>query len=264
MVGEVNAKCSIHCLQGKLHAHVELSPGNIDGGTAFAIAEAPYRVHTYDAHDDIRVIVAWQTHTAVLTWTNAPPRISMGLPLPLLCVAILTTGIAVTTAGTEDTVITIHKIEEDSRLLVRIGAFQLPILVSTLLSGFTLVLFDVAETALAQRLAIVSFGLETSASTVLCLIAYRGQQLYSHATDITPLARKFLHRMLPITIFALVAFALGVILFVFAFVVEASDSLGSSWMTIIALAFFPTVIAGVLFAASTVQVRRHSIPPGPE
>ena len=70
----------------------------------------------------------------------------------------------------------VHKIEEDSRLLVRQDAFELPILVSTLLAGFTSVLFDLASTDLARRLAVLAFGLESSASTVLCLIAFRGHQ----------------------------------------------------------------------------------------
>lgn len=38
-------------------------------------------------------------------------------------------------------VIHVHKLEEDPRLLVRMEAFNLPILVATLLSGFTLVSF---------------------------------------------------------------------------------------------------------------------------
>lgn len=84
----------------------------------------------------------------------------------------------------------IHKMEEDSRLLVRLSAFNLPILVATLLSGFTLVLFDVAKTDLARRLAVLSFGLETSSSTMLCLITFRGQQLYAHSSDIKPLTRR--------------------------------------------------------------------------
>lgn len=153
----------------------------------------------------------------------------------------------------------VHKIEEDSRLLVRQDAFELPILVSTLLAGFTSVLFDLASTDLARRLAVLAFGLESSASTVLCLIAFRGQQLYSRATDINPLTLKFLQRICPITVLALLAFSLGVVAFVLAFVLEASDELGASWLAVVALVFCPTLMAGVLFAVSTVQVRRHSV-----
>lgn len=163
--------------------------------------------------------------------------------------------------GSTDAVITMHKIEEDSRLLARLGALGMPILVSTLLAGFTLVLFDVAETPLARQLAVLSFALESSASIVLCLIAFRGQQLYSHATDVNPLTRKFLRRVRPVTVIALLAFAVGVIAFVMAFVWEASEELGAAWLAVIAVFFCPTLVAGVLFAVSTVQVRRHSIPP---
>ena len=160
-----------------------------------------------------------------------------------------------------DTVIIMHKIEEDSRLLARLGALEMPILVSTLLAGFTLVMFDVASTSLARKLAVLSFALESSASIVLCLIAFRGQQLYSRATDVNPLTRKFLQRVSPVTIIALLTFALGVIAFVMSFVLEASEELGASWLAVVALVFCPTLVAGVLFAVSTVQVRRHSIPP---
>lgn len=83
----------------------------------------------------------------------------------------------------------VYKIEEDPRLLVRLSAFSLPILVATLLSGFTLVLFDVAKTELARRLTVLAFAVEMSASTMLCLIVFRGQQLYARATDIDQLTR---------------------------------------------------------------------------
>lgn len=158
------------------------------------------------------------------------------------------------TAGSTDAVITVHKMEEDSRLLARLGAFELPILVSTLLAGFTVVMFDVATTNMARRLAVIAFGLESSASIVLVLVAFRGQQLYASSTDINPLTRKFLRRMCPVTIVALLAFALGVVAFVVAFILEASEELGSSWMAVVAMVFCPTLVAGGLFALSTVQV----------
>lgn len=88
-----------------------------------------------------------------------------------------------------DSVFHVYKIEEDPRLLVRINAYNLPILVATLLSGFTLVLFDVAKTDLARRLAVLAFAVEMSASTMLCLIVFRGQQLYARATNIDQLTR---------------------------------------------------------------------------
>ena len=146
-----------------------------------------------------------------------------------------------------------HKVEEDSRLLVRLGAFELPILVSTLLAGFTLVMFDVASTDMARRLAVVAFGLESSATIALSLVTFRGQQLYSNSTDINPLTRKFLRRMCPVTIVALLAFALGVVAFVLAFVLEASEELGSSWIAVVALVFCPTLVAGGLYALSGVK-----------
>ncbi|CAM9249410.1 unnamed protein product [Ectocarpus sp. 4 AP-2014] len=159
----------------------------------------------------------------------------------------------------EDTVFEIHKMEEDSRLLVRLSAFNIPILVATLLSGFTLLLFDVAKTDLARRLAFLSFGLETSSSTMLCLISFRGQQLYAHSTDIRPLTRRFLRKMCSLTVLALVLFSLGVIAFVVSFVVEASEELGVGWLAVLGLVLFPTMLAGLMFVISTVQVRRHSI-----
>lgn len=155
--------------------------------------------------------------------------------------------------------ITVHKIEEDSRLLARLGALEMPILVSTLLAGFSLAMFDVADEDLARRLAVLAFGLESSASIVLCLIAFRGQQLYSHATDVKPLTRNFLRRVRPVTVVALLAFSLGVVIFVLAFVIEASEELGAPWLAVVGLVFFPTLVSGVLFAVSTVQVRRHSL-----
>ena len=155
--------------------------------------------------------------------------------------------------------ITIHKIEEDSRLLARLGALEMPILVSTLLAGFTLAMFDFASTDLARRLAVLAFGLESSASVVLCLIAFRGQQLYSYATDVKPLTRSFLRRVRPVTVVALLAFSLGVVVFVLSFVIEASEELGSSWLAVVGAVFFPTLVAGLLFAVSTAQTRRHSL-----
>ena len=151
-----------------------------------------------------------------------------------------------------------HKIEEDSRLLARLSALEMPILVSTLLAGFTLVMFEIASTDLGRRLTVLSFALESSASTILCLIAFRGQQLYSHATDVNPLTKRFLRRVRPVTVVALLTFALGVLAFVLAFMIEASEELASFWMAVVASAFCPTLVAVVLFAVSTVQVRRYS------
>ncbi|CAM9272610.1 unnamed protein product [Ectocarpus fasciculatus] len=160
----------------------------------------------------------------------------------------------------DDAVYEIHKMEEDSRLLVRLNAFNLPILVATLMSGFTLLLFDVAKTDLARRLAVLSFGLETSSSTVLCLISFRGQQLYARSSDVKPLTRRFLRKMCNVTVLALVLFSVGIVVFVLSFVVEASEELGVGWLAVLGLILSPTVLAGLMFVFSTVQVRRHSIP----
>lgn len=163
-------------------------------------------------------------------------------------------------AGT-DAVVNIYKREEDPRIMAKLGAFGNPILVSTLVAGFNLVLFDVAVTETSRELAILSFGLEVTASVVLSLIAFHGQQLYSYATDIKPLVKNFLRRMLPLTIFGLVTFALGIAVFVVAFVLEASEDIGRSWIGVLGITFIgPTVIAGILFVVSTADVRRHSFP----
>ena len=157
-----------------------------------------------------------------------------------------------------DAVVMMHKVEVDSRLLARLSALEIPILVSTLLAGFTLVMFEIGSTDLGRRLTVLSFALESSASTILCLIAFRGQQLYSHATDVNPLTKRFLRRVRPVTVVALLTFALGVLAFVLAFMIEASEELASFWMAVVASAFCPTLVAVVLFAVSTVQVRRYS------
>lgn len=173
-------------------------------------------------------------------------------------------GRAIATAGT-DTVANVYKLEEDSRLLVSLGAFEMPIVVSTLLAGFGLVLFDAADSELAQQLALLSFGLEASTSIVLCLISFRGQQLYSNATDLKPLTRKFLCRVCPVTAFALVEFAIGFATFVVSFIVEATSKLGTPWIAVIGVVLCPTVLAALLFVASALQVRRLSMPlPGLE
>lgn len=162
-------------------------------------------------------------------------------------------------AGT-DTVITFHKVEEDARLLAKLDSFQAPIVVSTLLAGFTLVLFDVSRVELSQQLALVSFGFEITASTVLSLIVYHGQHLYSYSTDIKPLTREFLRRTAPAIVFALVSFALGVGAYVVAFVIEASEGLGKPWMAVMMVLFFPTVVAAGLFTYSTVLIKnRYSV-----
>ena len=58
---------------------------------------------------------------------------------------------------------------------------------------------------------------------------------------------------------ALFAFSWGVVAFALAFELEASDEQGASWLAVVALVFCPTLMAGVLSAVSTVQVRRHSV-----
>lgn len=161
--------------------------------------------------------------------------------------------------GSTDAVITVHKMEEDSRLLARLGAFELPIIVSTLLAGFTLVMFNVASTDMGRRLAVIAFGLESLASIVLSLVAFRGQQLYSNSTDINPLTRKFLRRMCPVTIVALLAFTLGALVFVVAFVLDASKELGTSWIAVVALVFCPTLVAGGWYVLSMVPGRGSAV-----
>lgn len=63
------------------------------------------------------------------------------------------------------------------------------------------------------------------------------------------------------TILSLVMFSLGVVSFVVSFVVEASSEMGDSWLAVLAVVLFPTALAAILFAASTEQVRRFSLPP---
>lgn len=76
-----------------------------------------------------------------------------------------------------------------------------------------------------------------------------------------------------VTVLSLVLFSLGMIVFVVAFVVEASEEMGAPWLAVLGLVLCPTIVAGVMFAVSTVQVkqrhslrdsvqgRRHSVPP---
>lgn len=66
------------------------------------------------------------------------------------------------------------------------------------------------------------------------------------------------------TILSLVMFSAGVMAFVVSFVVEASNEMGDPWLAVLAVVLCPTVLAGVLFAASTEQVRRFSLPPACE
>lgn len=96
---------------------------------------------------------------------------------------------------------------------------------------------------------------------VLCLIAFRGKQLYSYATFEEPLTRKFLRRSCAPIAVALIAFALGVIVLILGFVLDASHDLGTPWLAVVAVVFLPTVVAGGLFVASTVEVRRLSVHP---
>ena len=67
--------------------------------------------------------------------------------------------------------------------------------------------------------------------------------------------------MCQVQVLSLILFSLGVVAFVISFVVEASDEMGDPWLATLALILLPTILAAVLFAASTQQVRRHSFPP---
>eukprot|EP00752_Nemacystus_decipiens_P011607 g10306.t1 len=160
-----------------------------------------------------------------------------------------------------------YKTGVDRRLMLKMQAFNQPVLVGTLLSGFTLVLFDVATKDLARRLAVLAFALEVSASTVLSLIMFRGQQLYSQTTYIKEKknrAKPFLRTMWTATRLSLVLFSLGVVAFVVSFVVEAGDEMGDVWLAVFTVILCPTAIAAVLFPASTEQIKQRPAPYKPE
>lgn len=59
------------------------------------------------------------------------------------------------------------------------------------------------------------------------------------------------------TVLALGLFSLGMMVFVVAFVVEASEEMGAPWLAVLAVVLCPTVLAGVMFALSTVQEARR-------
>lgn len=153
----------------------------------------------------------------------------------------------------------VFKTEEDARLTTRLDAFANPVVVATLVSGFALFLFEYASRESTRQLALIAFAFEMAACMILSAIAFHGQQLYSYATNKFPITRKFLHRVVPITVCALGFFALGVVIFVVAFLLEASDDLGDSWMTLVTVVFGPSLITCVLFAASVMVLRRNSM-----
>lgn len=70
---------------------------------------------------------------------------------------------------------------------------------------------------------------------------------------------RFLRKMCNVTVLALVLFSVGVIVFVLSFVVEASEELGVGWLAVLGFILCPTMLAGLMFVISTVQVRRHSM-----
>eukprot|EP00903_Cladosiphon_okamuranus_P009636 g9169.t1 len=155
----------------------------------------------------------------------------------------------------------IYKPEEDPRLVVRMEAFNLPVLVGTLLSGFTLVLFDVATTDLARRLAVLAFALEISSSTVLCWIMFHGQQLYSRSSDMEQNTRPFLRSTFMPMVLSLATFSVGVATFVVSFLVEASEEMGEVWLATFAVILCPTALAASMFPASTAKLRRLTLTP---
>lgn len=151
------------------------------------------------------------------------------------------------------------KTEEDSRLLTRLDSFSSPIMVSTLIAGFCLVLFEISEQRITQQFALFSFALEISASFVLSGIAFHAQQLYSYSMFEVPKTRTFLHGMRPFTAFALAFSAIGMIVFMVAFILEASKILGHPWLVLVSVVLFPSLFAGTTFIGTIRVMRRLSM-----
>lgn len=59
------------------------------------------------------------------------------------------------------------------------------------------------------------------------------------------------------TVLALALFSVGMMVFVVAFVVEASEEMGAPWLAVLAVVLLPTVLAGVMFAVSTMKEARR-------
>lgn len=115
--------------------------------------------------------------------------------------------------------------KEDERILQRLDSFSIPVVVSALVTGFAISLFEQSGSLLVKILLFVAVCCELYTTVFLSLVSFHGKQLYNFGSAHNTRVAQFLYTVRNVTAICTVTYSVGLFAFFIAFLSEAFDTL---------------------------------------
>ncbi|CAN0130115.1 unnamed protein product [Pylaiella littoralis] len=145
---------------------------------------------------------------------------------------------------------------EDERILQRVDSFSILIVVSTLVTGFSIPTIDQAQLGITRTLMTLVFALEMFATIFFSIISFYAKQAFNYGSTNNQRTARFLYRVRWITFSAQACYTIGICLFVAAILLEATLGYDSYWaLAGVVPIFVLSAVCWVISAYALVSLR---------
>ncbi|CAM9228373.1 unnamed protein product [Scytosiphon promiscuus] len=134
-------------------------------------------------------------------------------------------------------------VSEDERILHRVDSFSILIVVSTLVTGFSIPALEEAQLGITRTLMTLVFALEMFATIFFSIISFYAKQAFNYGSSNNQRTARFLYHVRWVTFSAQACYTLGILLFVFSILLEATLGYETFWALI---GVVPILMLGVL------------------
>ncbi|CAM9657317.1 unnamed protein product [Ectocarpus sp. 12 AP-2014] len=125
--------------------------------------------------------------------------------------------------------------DQDARVLQRVDSFGIPVVVSTLVAGFSVQLFGEAKEDSTKVLTATAVICEIVATTLFSTIAFAAKQTYNCGSASNNRTVAFLHNVSWVTTAALTLYTIGLLTFGIGFLIQATRDTSLGFKTAVHL-----------------------------
>ncbi|CBJ30982.1 expressed unknown protein [Ectocarpus siliculosus] len=118
---------------------------------------------------------------------------------------------------------------EDDRILQRVDSFSILIVVSTLITGFSIPTIEQAQLDVTRSIMTMVFALEMFATIFFSIISFYAKQAFNYGSTNNHRTARFMYHVRWITFSSQACYTIGILLFVVGILLEATIGYDTYW-----------------------------------
>ncbi|CAN0391693.1 unnamed protein product [Ectocarpus sp. 12 AP-2014] len=118
---------------------------------------------------------------------------------------------------------------EDERILQRVDSFSILIVVSTLITGFSIPTIEQAQLGITRSIMTLVFALEMFATIFFSIISFYAKQAFNYGSTNNHRTARFMYHVRWITFSSQACYTIGILLFVVGILLEATIGYDTYW-----------------------------------